>query len=93
MNKSADVFRNYFNSRSQFFILKSGEQKKVKFLSAEEVVNHFFAAKTTEHQRKQRGTNKDHKHHAGYLQGGIQYFAQPLNAEFAGQHGMKVRWQ
>src|SRR5690606_28554188 len=57
--------------------------------AVEEILNHFFAAETTEYQREQRGTNKDHKYHAGHLQGGIQHFAQPLNAELAVQYGQQ----
>ena len=41
MDESKELLRKFVNSKSQFFELKDGEEKTVKYLSAEPVTTHY----------------------------------------------------
>lgn len=41
-----DVLRRYVSFRSRFFALKDGEEKKIEYLGAEEIPNHFDGGKS-----------------------------------------------
>lgn len=47
MNESSQILRNFAKSGSMFFKLDDGEEKMVRFISAEIVPNSFDGGKTT----------------------------------------------
>ena len=46
MDESQEILRKFTSKKSKYFDLPEGEERKIKFLSAEEVPNHFDGGKT-----------------------------------------------
>ena len=46
MNKSQELLKKFASSKSKYFDLPDGAEAQVRFLSAEEVPNHFDGGKT-----------------------------------------------
>ena len=47
MDKIQELLKEFATSKSKFFELRDGEEKAVRFISAEKVSNHFDGGKTT----------------------------------------------